>query len=470
MSRVVVIGGGFAGLAAGVELAGRGLRPLVLEGRPHLGGRAYSFTDAASGTVVDNGQHALMGCYHHTLAFLRRIGAGDKLTRQANLRVAMAQRGLGSGTIACAPLPSPLHMLAGVLRYRLLPRGDRARALLGGMQLLRMHRSDDARLSRLTVAQILALLGQSPQAQACFWNPVAVATLNETPQRAAAAPFATVLARAFFGSRRDSQFVLPRVGLSELYTDDARRFIEQRGGSVDVHSPVAALELSDRGVEAVRLRDGRRHAAAACIAAVPPRGVAALLPDSATPAGLAGLERFAGAPIVSVHLWLDRPVLADPFLGMIGTTTQWVFNRSRLVGESEDGGQCLSAVISAAHDIAQWDNARIAATVVDDLRCLVPATRSSAVLRHVVVKEKYATISTTPAADRARPGAQTSIRNLFLAGDWTATGLPPTIESAVLSGDRAAQLVGAAIDAGAIAHPSHAIDGAAADRAPAWSA
>src|SRR5215468_147293 len=118
VTEIVVIGGGFAGLAAGVELAARGLRPLVLEARPHLGGRAYSFTDAASGAIVDNGQHAMMGCYAHTLAFLERIGAGHKLVRQANLRVAMAHCGGRHGVIACAPLPSPLHMLSGVLRYR----------------------------------------------------------------------------------------------------------------------------------------------------------------------------------------------------------------------------------------------------------------------------------------------------------------------------------------------------------------
>jgi hypothetical protein len=251
-----------------------------------------------------------------------------------------------------------------------------------------------------------------------------------------------VLARAFFGSRRDAQFVLPGVGLSDLYTEDAKRYIEQRGGRVEAHAPVVGLELSERHLIAVTLRDGRRLGAGACIAAIPPRALLPLLPPGVCRATAPeGLERFSASPIVSVHLWLDRPVLAHTFLGLVGTTTQWVFNRSKLVGEETPGGQCLSAVISAARGGVQWDSAAVAGRVVEELRAMVPAARAAAVLRSVVVKEKQATISTTPAADRARPAAETPIANLFLAGDWIATGLPPTIESAVMSGDRAAGLV-----------------------------
>jgi squalene-associated FAD-dependent desaturase len=442
VSRVAIIGGGFAGLAAAVELAARGLEPIVLEARPQLGGRAYSFVDAASGEAVDNGQHALMGCYAHTLAFLERIGAGGKLVRQPNLRVAMAQRGGRAGVIACAPLPGPLHMLTGVLGYRLLCGRERCQALLAGLRIQRLYRGNDPRLAASTVAELLGGLGQSDHAQASFWNPVAIAALNETPQRAAALPFAAVLARAFFGSRRDSQFVLPGVGLSELYTGDARRFIERRGGRVELHAPVAELALTDRRISAATLRDGRRVAADAWIAAVPPRALASLLPDGLRDAPpFRCLDAFGASPIVSLHLWLDRPVLAPDFLGLIGTTTQWLFNRSRLLRQETGGGQCLSAVISAGHDVVQWDNARITATVLDELRAVVPAARAAQLVRSVVVKEKQATISTTPAVDRLRPAPQTPIDNLFLAGDWTATGLPATIESAVVSGDRAAALV-----------------------------
>jgi squalene-associated FAD-dependent desaturase len=442
VTQVVVIGGGFAGLAAAVELAAQGLRPLLLEARPHLGGRAYSFTDAASGEVVDNGQHAMMGCYTHTLSFLERIGAGDKVVRQDNLRVAMARRGGGEGLIAAAALPSPLHMLSGVLGYKLLHPRERRWALLGGMRMLWMYRRNDARLQNATVSELLHALGQSPNTQSSFWNPIALATLNEAPQRAAAAPFAAVLARAFFGSRRDSQFVLPGVGLSEMYTADALRFITERGGGIERHANVVGLDVSDDRVTAVRLRDGRRCAADACIVAVPPRALAALLPAVLQRApALRGLHELIGSPIVSVHLWLDRPVLEHQFLGLLDATTQWFFNRTKLLRLPAQHGQCVSAVISAAHDVVQWDNERIAATVVLDLRAVSRRGGDFEVVRSVVVKEKHATMSTTPATDRLRPPATTPIDNLFLAGDWTATGLPPTIESAVMSGERAAVLL-----------------------------
>jgi squalene-associated FAD-dependent desaturase len=454
MKRVAIIGGGFAGLAAGVELAARGFAVMLFEARPRLGGRAYSFRDDETGEVVDNGQHALMGCYRDTLAFLDRIGATHKLTRQRNLCVHMVHPEHGPGAIACATLPSPLHLLSGILRYPLLTRGERLRALLGGTQVMAMRRRRDPRLAEWTVAHLLTALRQSPNARASFWYPVAVATLNESPKRAAAAPFAEVLARAFFRSRADSQFVLPKVGLSDLYTDDARRYIEARGGRVELKSQVADLVVSENQASALRLRDGAQVEADACISAVPPKALAALLPDAFRNGGgrpahdtlawhALACDAFESSPIVSVHLWFDRPVLADAFVGLIGTTTQWLFNRSLLTGNGGNGAgrQCLSAVISAGRELVDWPTAQIVATVLADLRTMLPPSRAAQVLQSVVVKEKHATISATPAAERLRPAATTPIGNLFLAGDWTSTGLPPTIESAVFSGRRAAELV-----------------------------
>jgi squalene-associated FAD-dependent desaturase len=444
MKTVVVIGGGFAGLSAGVDLAAAGVRAIVLEGKPRLGGRAYSFTDQATGEVVDNGQHAMMGCYTHALRFLDRIGATPKLHRQANLRVDMIHVRLGAGTIACPALPGPLHMLSGILGYRLLQRRDRWRALLGGARLLAMHRRHDPALRSATVEQILCRLRQSPHTRDAFWNPVAVATLNESPARAAAAPFAEVLARAFFGSRADSQFVLSSVGLSDLYTDDARRFIEARGGCVRTKATVAGLDVSADRVCGVVLRDGERVAADACISTVPPRALAALLPPVLRECGsLRTLDAFETSPIVSTHLWVDRPVLAGDFVGFVGTTTQWVYNRSLLTpGSADHQGQYLSAVISAGREVVDWENDRIAGQVWTDIRALLPAAREARMVRAVVVKEKHATIAPTPEAERRRPGAVTAFPNFFLAGDWTDTGLPATIESAVLSGQRAAALAG----------------------------
>lgn len=442
MKNVVVIGGGLAGLAAGVALSERGAGVTVVEERGHLGGRAYSFVDEESGETVDNGQHAMMGCYTHTLAFLDRIGAAGKVTRQRNLLVEMVHPRLGAGAIDCPSLPSPLHVGAGILRYSILSRGERLRALGAGLRLLAMRRRGDARLRDESVGNVLRSLGQSRHACASFWYPVAIATLNEDPERAAAGPFAEVLARAFFGSRADSQFVLPSVGLSEMYTEDARRFIERRGGRVVSRARVTGVELTERGRVRLHLACGREIGADACISSVPPRVLDRILSaELKSRLGLPPLDRFETSPIVSTHLWFDRPVLAGDFVGLIGTTTQWVFNRSRLAPATNGQGQLLSAVISAGREAVEWETKRIAARVVEDLRSLVPAARPAVLLRSVVVKEKNATISPTPAAERLRPPTRTRVSSFLLAGDWIATGLPPTIESAVLSGHRAADVL-----------------------------
>lgn len=446
--RVAVIGGGFAGLAAGVALADRGHEVLVLEAKRRLGGRAYSFRDAATGATVDNGQHAMMGCYAHTLAFLDRIGAADRVVRQRDLRVEMRGAYRGTAAIAAVRAPAPLHVAGALLRYRHLTRRERASALVAGLRVLDMRRRRDPFVLHATVADLLAKLGQSANACRAFWNPVAVSTCNELPERAAAAPFVEVLARAFFGTRSDAQFVFARVGLSDLYTGLAQERIAIRGGRVEIGAQASALELDDERVAAVRLRDGRRIAVDACIVTSPPDATHALLPRAiAERAPWRELTTLGASPIVSAHLWYDRPVLGTDFAGLIGTTTQFAFDRTRMCGTAvEGGGSQVSAVISAAHEQEGWDSARIAAVVEADLRTVFPGARDARVLRAVVVKEKHATISCTPEAERLRPGAATPLGNLFLAGDWTATGLPPTIEGAVLSGDRAAALAAGRIE------------------------
>jgi len=432
--HAIIIGGGLAGLSAGVDLAARGWRVSVLEARARLGGRASSYLDETTGHVVDNGQHAMMGCFHHTLRFLETIGASHKIVRQKNLLVEIRRQN-ATGVIRAARLPSPLHVAVAITRFSLLTPLERARALTAGLRILAMRRLEDPRLRSATVEEILLHLGQSQNARQCFWYPVVIATLNEQPDRAAAEPFAEVLARAFFGSRTDSQFIFAGVGLGDLYTGDAQNFIEKHGGSVQTRTQVTELVRTGRTAIAARLRDGQQLAAQAFVSAVPPRAAGVLLPE------LEGSAHFASSPIVSVHLWFDQTVLTRPFVGLVGTTAQWVFNRSRLLSLPDTQGQQLSVVISAAHDIVDRENNDILEAVLSDLKALLPSA-SNAKLRHsVVVREKHATISMTPGNNRQRPPTETPLRNVVLAGDWVQTGLPATIESAVLSGSRAAACI-----------------------------
>ncbi len=444
MNDVLIMGGGFAGLSAATALAAAGRRVTLLEKRPVLGGRAYSYTDQATGDVIDNGQHAMMGCYTEMFRFLERIGAKDKLAIQPGLRVDMLDPVHGPGAISCPPLPNPLHMGAGVLGYRLLGVADRARVLAGGVRLLLMKRRGDARLAELTVDGVLDLLGQSGVARRAFWHPVAIATLNDDPAIASADLLAEVMVRAFFAGKDAARFVLSKVGLSDLYTADARRFIEARGGRIETKAHVVGVGFRGDEVSHFELRDGRRLTAAAYVSAVPPQGLFPLLPIAvrrSVPA-LGGIEGLTSSPIVSVHVWFDRPILAErPFVGFVGTDTHWAFNRDVISGRRDRDGGYLSFVISGARAIVDDDNDAIVARTLADLHRLVPAAAAAQVRHTQVVKEKFATMSPTVAAARLRPATVTPFDNFVLAGDWTDTGLPATIESAVMSGHRAADVV-----------------------------
>jgi squalene-associated FAD-dependent desaturase len=440
----VVIGAGFAGLSAAVALAEQGLRVTVLEGKPALGGRAYSFSDPDTGDFVDNGQHVLMGCYGETLDFLKRIGAYDQLVFQEDLKIEMLAGAGQSAVLKTARLPGPLHMMAALFGYRHLSPAERLNVMRAGLRMLVMRRFGDE-LRRLTVVQLMDRLGQSDHARQCFWYPLSIATLNDEPDSSSAQQLVEVLRRAFFSRhRRDSAFVYSRVGLTDLYCTGATRLIEGAGGTVASHSIVEMLELGARGcVASVRMRDGRRIEASNFISAVPAPQLLRLLPENCVADPF--FSRFAGlssSPIICVHVWLDREVTNSAFIGFIGTTTQWLFNKRQIFaqrGETHPG--YLSFVISGARKLVDRSSDDILDIVINDLHAMIPASRKAKVVKSLVLKEKNATMAPDLRSYDLRPKARTPIANFFLAGDWIQTGLPATIESAVISGRAAAAAV-----------------------------
>jgi hydroxysqualene dehydroxylase len=443
--NVVVIGAGFAGLSAAVALAERGVRVTVLEGKPALGGRAYSFADSDTGDFVDNGQHVLMGCYGETLDFLKRIGAYDQLVFQVDLKIEMLAGPGQSAVLKTARLPGPLHMTAALFGYRHLSIAERLNVMRGGLRMLAMRRFGDGELRRLTVVQLMDRLGQSERARRCFWYPLSIATLNDEPDLSSAQQLVEVLRRAFFSRRRrDSAFVYSRVGLTDLYCTGATRLIERAGGAVVSRAIVEMLELGAGGnIASVRLRDGRRIEATDFISAVPAPQLLRILPENAVADPF--FSRFAGlasSPIICVHVWLDREVTNSPFIGFIGTTTQWLFNKRQIFaqrGEAHPG--YLSFVISGARKLVDRSNEEILDIVINDLHAMIPASREAKVVKALVLKEKNATMAPDLRSFELRPKAKTPIANFFLAGDWIQTELPATIESAVISGRAAAAAV-----------------------------
>lgn len=437
--EILIIGGGFAGLAAGVALADAGRRVRLLEQKPHLGGRARSFIDPTTGHMVDNGQHLLMGCYHATLRFLETIGTLDRVRFQPSLTLQFLEANGHLTSLACPNLPAPWHVLVGVLRSASFSRREKLEVLRFGRAIESTRVSTD-HLERLTVDEWLARLGQSESLRRNFWDLLCIAVLNEDPRIASALLFERVLRLALFTSPEDSRLGIPRVGLSHCYTDAAADYISARGGRLELGRNVSIFLISDGVCEGVRLAHGEQIEAGTVLSAVPWFEFVRLLPGEflRSEPFFANILGLRPAPIISINLWFDRPVTELDFAGLRGTTVQWLFNRGRIFGTGEN---YISLVLSGARTYVRWSKEELVRVALRDLGELLPAAREARLVHSLVVKERLATFSPDPGAERVRPGAQTPVKGLYLAGDWTATGLPATIEGAVQSGNAAAEQV-----------------------------
>lgn len=437
---VIVIGGGFAGLSAACALADRGIRVLVLEARPALGGRATAFTDRETGERVDNGQHVLLGCYHETFAFLRRIGAESHVQLQPVLTVPVVDRSGARSRLVCPPLPSPLHLVAGVMEWEALAWRDRLSVLRLRVPLRNARAHMSGRSDRLaaspgeTVRQWLVRNGQTPRLVELLWEPLAVAALNQPIDRAAALPFTRVLAQMFGPDVRDSAIGLPLRPLDEVYAEPARAYLEARGSIVRTNA-VARVVTHANGVSHVAVRDETLRARTV-ICAAPWFAWPDIFVDRppALAEVLAAAERTAASPIVTVNLWFDRVVLDEPFVGLPGRTMQWVFEKRIAFGERASH---LSLVASGADASVARTNGELIENARREVVDALAGAKDATLRRATVVREKRATFSLAP-GQPPRPTTQTPVPGLLLAGDWIDTGLPATIESAVVSGHWAA--------------------------------
>lgn len=435
--EVLIIGGGFAGLAAGVALAQAGKRVCLLEQKPHLGGRARSFRDPTTGSVVDNGQHLFMGCYHSTIHFLTTLGTLDRLHFQLDLAVPFLDRDGRITRLDCPDWPAPWHLLLGVLRSGSFSFGQKVEVLRLGKDL-RTAGQKSAPAPGESVTAWLGRRGQSEGLQRNFWDLLCIAAMNEDPRIASAQLFARVLRLALFSSPADSRLGIARVGLSECYTAAAAAFIEARGGCVQTGRGVNQLLIAEGACRGVDLATGEKIEGVPVISAVPWHQFAAVLPGD-----LLRTERFFAAalalrpaPIISINLWFDAPITDLEFVGLRGTTIQWLFDKSRILSADD---HYVSLVLSGAHEHVSRSKEELLAIALRELGEMLPAVRKVKLLHSLVIKERYATFSPSPEAEPLRPPARTPIRGLFLAGDWTATGLPATIEGAVQSGYTAAR-------------------------------
>ncbi|GEC03047.1 phytoene dehydrogenase [Streptomyces spinoverrucosus] len=448
----VVVGGGLAGITAALALADAGVRVTLLEGRPRLGGLAFSFQRGE--LTVDNGQHVYLRCCTAYRWFLDRIGGAALAPLQNRLDVPVVDvtkpEGRRLGRLRRDALPVPLHLGRSLATYPHLSLAERAKVGRAALALKGLDLADPT-LDAQDFGSWLTAHGQSARAVEALWDLVGVATLNAVAGDASLGLAAMVFKTGLLSDPGAADIGWARVPLGELHDRLARRALDSVGVRTRIRSRVTSISQNDNGRWSVRV-PGEVIETDAVVLAVPQRETHDLLPDGALDAP-EQLLRIGTAPILNIHVVYDRKVVDTPFLTALGTPVQWVFDRTEASGLKS--GQYLALSQSAAQDEIDAPVAALRERYLPELQGLLPRTRDAQVEDFFVTRERTATFAPTPGVGRLRPGARTKASGLYLAGAWTATGWPATMESAVRSGIGAAD---AALGALGRPRPRHLFD------------
>ncbi|MFF2520623.1 hydroxysqualene dehydroxylase HpnE [Streptomyces liangshanensis] len=436
--HAVVVGAGLAGTTAALQLADAGLSVTLVEGRPRLGGLAFSFR--RGDLDVDNGQHVYLRCCTAYRWFLDRVDGAALAPLQDRLDVPVLDIGTPGrarlGRIRRNGLPVPLHLAAGLATYPHLSLAERASVGRAALALKRLDPTDPA-LDGVDFATWLGRHGQSDRTIEALWDLVGVATLNATAPNASLGLAAMVFKTGLLSEPGAADIGWAHVPLGELHDTLARKALDSAGVDTRLRTRVHSVTRDGNGGWHVEV-DGERLDADAVVLAVPQRETHALLPEGALDDADRLLD-IGTAPILNVHVVYDRTVLRRPFFAALGSPVQWVFDRTAASGLRE--GQYLALSQSAAEDEIDTPVSELRARYLPELERLLPAARGAEVRDFFVTRERTATFAPTPGVGRLRPGARTQAPGLFLAGAWTATGWPATMESAVRSGFSAAGAV-----------------------------
>ncbi len=435
MKKIIVIGGGFAGLSSAAFLANSGHKVELIEASPKLGGRAYSFKDDETCSIIDNGQHILMGCYKETLKFLRLIGAEKNFSFQERLKINFLNDNGKLFKLEATQLFYPLNLLFGLLNFEALSFINRILLL---KFFIKIHFYSDEELKRLTVHQWLLLEEQNEEIRKAFWDFLAIGALNTSTTKASAKVFADILKQIFFTGNESATIILPAKGLTESYCNDAQSFIEKKGGTINLSEQVLDLEIADNKITKIITSKRTITDFDFVISSVPWFALEKFYKDKEINLN------FEHSSILTFHIWLqDRhselvseshlvkkmlkqvqhDKLQGDFYGLIGSPIQWIFNHK----------DHITLVTSDANELIEKPKEELFEIAAIELKKYAEIEREE-IKSYKVIKEKRATFVPNNETIDKRPNTKTEIKNLFLAGDWINTGLPSTIESAVKSG------------------------------------
>jgi squalene-associated FAD-dependent desaturase len=431
---VAIAGGGLAGLAAGCALAEAGFRVSLFERRPYLGGRASSYQHPGTGEVVDNCQHVLLGCCTNLLDFYKRAGVQDKIRWYEKLT--FLEPGGRASEISPSALPAPLHTAPAFLRAHCLNVRDKL-GISRAMAALAPSAPQDRGESFL---DWLKRHGQTEQAIDRFWKTILVSALNEELDQVSVPYAAQVVRESFLKSAAAGRMGIPTVPLTDLYST-AGDYIRGRDGDIQLRVGVESFRADDSGV--VVMANGQERRFDFLVIAVPFDVLGRLLPNDPSSSPLAAeLSQFSTSPITGIHLWFDRQISDLDHAVLLDRTIQWMFHKSRLIESRENSngsGSYVEFVVSCSRSLVEKSKPEIIEMALKEAQEFFPASREAKLLKSTVIKEVHATYSARPGIDQYRPKPATAWPRVFLAGDWTATGWPATMEGAVRSGYLAAE-------------------------------
>ncbi len=434
---VAVVGGGLAGLAAGCALAATGFRVWLFERRPYLGGRASSYQHPGTGEIVDNCQHVLLGCCTNLIDFYNRIEVRDKIRWYRALT--FVEPGGRRSTIRPGPLPAPLHSTVSFLQAPSLDLRDKIAIARAMLALARTLPDDNDR----PFLEWLRAHRQTDRAIERFWRVVLVSALNEDLERVSSRYGAQVFRESFLKSAQAGVLGVPRVPLSELY-QAAGDYITASGGQVQLRASVEAYGAA--GDQVTIAVGGQDLSFDYVVFALPFNVIGGMLPEGTAATPLRKMiERFQVSPITGIHFWFDRQVTDLDHAVLLDRTIQWMFHKSNFQlpenGQRATTGSYIELVVSSSRNLVEKSKGEILDLALRELAEFFPDVHQAKVLKSTVIKELNATYSPVPGMDAYRPGNTTPWPRVFLAGDWTATGWPATMEGAVRSGYLAAESV-----------------------------
>lgn len=432
MKKVLVIGAGVAGISAAIRLSENGFAVTLVESRSFVGGRTYSIFDKATGETIDNGQHIFAGAYNHFFYILEKLGTIHSLEKQRHLKVKFYDKSSDSYTLDTSLLPGRLGTLAALMKIDKFNISSKIRIACFFIKISFNLIDADG----LTALELLKEEKQSDDTIRYFWEPLILATCNGPIKEISANLFITVLKQAFFSKKERASLVFSKVPLQALLSpiDD---YLKRKNGELLLKKTVKSIIFEGNKASGVQFQDSSVIQADYIVSALPSDSCFSIMPENVKKfCPLASRLRYS--PITSVYLWYDIDFLAESFAGFIGSPVQWIFNQRKISdcdpSQKENFPGHYALTISASNDFLDKSNEEVLKICTGEINTYLPASYKANLLRSKVIKAEKATLLISPEIDSIRPGQRTPIQNLFIAGDWTDTKLPATIESAAKSG------------------------------------